>query len=372
MAEETTVHRVSHYRLIARLGKGAMGVVYRAIDERLGRPVALKLLPRARAESADSQARLLREAQAASALNHPGIVTVHDVGAWQGQVFMVMELVDGERLSDAARAGVSVDEALRLVADAAEALGAAHARNILHRDIKSDNLMRTRDGRIKVLDFGLAKLRAPSGAAQEATTAPVPKLSGAAALAETLATPGDPAAVTEPPRATGSEPSALALALASDEASHPSEASPGLSPSSITLAGQLVGTPAYMAPEQTGGGSGDAQSEVFSLGVVLYELLCGQRPFDRPTVLDTLEAVREAPLHPPSALAPERRIPPDVDDLVLRALDRDRGRRFVDMAQLARACREAAPARRREGRERRRGLLLSLLALGLLGAGLAC
>src|SRR3954451_12731332 len=154
------MERISHYRLVARLGKGAMGEVWRAVDERLGRPVALKLLPVARSSEQKMQARLLREAQAASALNHPGIVTVHDVGSWHGQIFMVMELVDGEPLSELARRGIPPSEALRLVADIAEALAAAHEREILHRDIKSDNLMRTRDGRIKVLDFGLAKLRA--------------------------------------------------------------------------------------------------------------------------------------------------------------------------------------------------------------------
>src|SRR5437868_15509674 len=141
------VERIAHYRLVARLGKGAMGEVWRAVDERLGRPVALKLLPVARSSEQKMQARLLREAQAASALNHPGIVTVHDVGSWHGQIFMVMELVEGDRLTDLARRGVPVEEALRLIADAADALGAAHARDILHRDVKSDNLMRTTEGR---------------------------------------------------------------------------------------------------------------------------------------------------------------------------------------------------------------------------------
>src|SRR6185312_11096578 len=168
------MERISHYRLVARLGKGAMGEVWRAVDERLGRAVALKLLPVARSTERKMQARLLREAQAASALNHPGIVTVHDVGSWHGQIFMVMELVDGEPLSELVRRGVPPTEALRLVADAAEALAAAHARDILHRDIKSDNLMRTHDGRIKVLDFGLAKLRAApqSGAPSASGGAP--------------------------------------------------------------------------------------------------------------------------------------------------------------------------------------------------------
>src|SRR4051795_12530099 len=124
------MERISHYRLVARLGRGAMGEVWRAVDERLGRPVALKLLPVARSSEQKMQARLLREAQAASALNHPGIVTVHDVGSWHGQIFMVMELVEGDRLTDLARVGVAAEEALRLIADAADALGAAHARNI--------------------------------------------------------------------------------------------------------------------------------------------------------------------------------------------------------------------------------------------------
>src|SRR4051812_11277586 len=150
---------IAHYRLIARLGQGAMGEVWRAVDERLGREVALKLLSKSRAADEEMQARLLREAQAASALNHPGIVTVHDVGAWQGQVFMVMELVDGESFAKLARRGLPPLESLRLVAEAADALQVAHERHILHRDVKGDNLMRTRDGRVKVLDFGLAKLR---------------------------------------------------------------------------------------------------------------------------------------------------------------------------------------------------------------------
>src|SRR4051794_27111444 len=181
------MERISHYRLVARLGKGAMGEVWRAVDERLGRPVALKLLPVARASEQKMQARLLREAQAASALNHPGIVTVHDVGSWHGQIFMVMELVDGEPLSELARRGIPPAEALRLVADAAEALATAHEREILHRDIKGDNLMRTRDGRIKVLDFGLAKLLAqPAASGDSPTSSPSHGLADLAAVAETL------------------------------------------------------------------------------------------------------------------------------------------------------------------------------------------
>jgi serine/threonine protein kinase/Tol biopolymer transport system component len=329
------VDRISHYRVLVRLGKGAMGEVYRAVDERLGRAVAVKLLQRARAESADLQARLLREAQAASALNHPGIVTVHDVGSFEGQVFMVMELVEGERLSDLAQHGIPIAEALRLIADAADALGAAHARDILHRDVKSDNLMRTVEGRVKVLDFGLAKLRPGKSTGIETSSQPasqpasqpglrsVPKVAPGAALAATLTTPE--AALNETAQVTAST---------LDDAADTAPAG-GLTPHTLTSAGQLVGTPAYMAPEQTVGGSADAQSEVWSLGVVLYELLTGRRPFDRDTVAHTLEAVRTGALFPPSMFAPDRKIPPAVDAVVMRALERDRNQRYRDMASFA-------------------------------------
>ncbi len=354
--------RISHYRLGARLGRGAMGVVYRAVDERLGRPVALKLLPIEQAGSHDMQARMLREAQAASALNHPGIVTVHDIGAFKGQLFIVMELVDGESFSELARrirptppgkkpsfSGAfrpSAEEAVRLTALAADALGVAHDRQILHRDVKSDNLMRTRDGRVKVLDFGLAKRPlvvadggAPDGSAGwgggEGSQPPVEdgwvlpaERSNQEALAETLVPSNTPA------------PSL------NDANSSPwtGPSSPG---SGVTHAGALVGTPAYMAPEQTQGAPADARSEVFSLGVVLYELLTGNRPFDRAGVDDTMQAIRTAEPAPPSQASPERGITPAVDAVVLRALAKDREARHPDMAAFAAALRAAvAPPRR--------------------------
>lgn len=381
MATAPPVERISHYRLTSRLGKGAMGEVYRAVDERLGRAVALKLLPRSRAESADMQARLLREAQAASALNHPGLVTVHDVGAWHGQVFMVMELVEGDRLSDLARRGIAIEEALRLIADAADALGAAHARDILHRDVKSDNLMRTTEGRLKVLDFGLAKLRggnptesqrgldtlkfgkpAEPDAPMAATLTPEQKALAQTAAPEARIRIGDTAPL-------GAKPSDIAAALEDSTDEGSSQPSGGLTPSTLTLAGQLVGTPAYMAPEQTGGGSGDPQSEVFSLGIVLYELLAGKRPFDRDTITETLEAVRGAPLFPPSVMRPERKIPAAVDALVMRALERDRRKRFADMHAFATALRHVrADLLPPDPRARRRRLLAAAAALFALGS----
>ena len=240
------------------------------------------------------QARLLREAQAASALNHPGIVTVHDVGSWHGQIFMVMELVDGEPLSELARRGMPPAEALRLVADAAEALAAAHEREILHRDIKSDNLMRTRDGRIKVLDFGLAKLRAQPEAARRrrrrrraaAACTASPDLAAVAETLDSTSRSGRAVVVRRP------TPRRCASCTAPSRASpFPPLSSPSSS-ESLTMAGALVGTPVYMAPEQTDGTPGDPQSEVWSLGVVLYELLVGKRPFERASIPEVLQAIR--------------------------------------------------------------------------------
>ncbi len=338
------MERISHYRLVARLGKGAMGEVWRAVDDRLGRAVALKLLPAARASQQKMQARLLREAQAASALNHPNIVTVHDVGSWHGQIYMVMELVDGEPLSDLARRGIPPAEALRVVADAAEALAAAHERDILHRDVKSDNLMRTRDGRLKVLDFGLAKLRAQPEAPGTTNGAAGPGVADlAAAVAETVDSSSQSGPPSQP-EASPADPEELRALDATAEAPFPP-----LSASqseSLTMAGALVGTPVYMAPEQTDGKPGDAQSEVWSLGVVLYELLVGKRPFDRASIPDVLAAIRTQPIVRPSLAAPERAIPPRIDDVVMKALARDRTQRYPDMRAFATALKQA---RRRLG-----------------------
>ncbi|HEY1588034.1 MAG TPA: protein kinase, partial [Polyangia bacterium] len=342
------MERISHYRLVARLGRGAMGEVWRAVDERLGRPVALKLLPVARASEQKMQSRLLREAQAASALNHPGIVTVHDVGSWHGQIFMVMELVDGEPLSELARRGIPPAEALRVVADAAEALAAAHEREILHRDIKGDNLMRTRDGRIKVLDFGLAKLRAQPDLVDMSATADtgVQAVADLAAVAETL----DSGSRSSGPSIPTTGPATNSDALRELHGAEPAQPFPPLSsPSSsesLTMAGALVGTPVYMAPEQTDGTPGDAQSEVWSLGIVLYELLCGRRPFERASIPEVLQAIRTQHIVPPSLAAAERAIPQRLDAVVLKALARDRTQRYADMRAFAAAL---TAARRRIG-----------------------
>jgi len=324
--------RVSHYRLVAPIASGAMGEVYRAVDERLGRSVAVKLILPSLGTSADRQARLLREAQAASALNHVGIVTVYDLGAWRGRIFLVMELVDGDPLSDVAARGVGVDEALRLCALAADALGAAHERGIFHRDIKSANLMRTREGAIKVLDFGLAKMH---GAAEVEASQP-----------DFTADDTDPGGTSQAP-------------------GHvlPPSGGAARTPTPLTRAGDLIGTPAYMAPEMIEKSPVSERTEVYALGVVLYELLTGRRPYDRDTIHQTVKAIRAAQLVLPSKAAPDRGIPPAVDRLVARALARDPAQRPTNMRAFAAALR---------GFRRRRPLWLyagGLAAVGALALG---
>jgi len=369
--------QLSHYRIVGQLGRGAMGEVYRAVDQRLGREVALKVLPREVEGDAGWQARLLREAQAASALNHPGIVTLHDIGSADGRTFLVMELVDGEPAGRLARRGVTWRRALTIVADVAEALAAAHALGILHRDIKSDNLMVLPGGQVKVLDFGLAKAMIASEDAAPAMVGALPAPTDPIAatvrpggdLAATWAgdhdAPSVPAAVP-----AGSVPAAAGAPLAAASAwsstsdvglaatmapppsqpsasglagSQPSGRGPSLA-SDLTVAGTMVGTPAYMAPESYEGVT-DVRSEVFSLGVVLYELLVGARPFDRGTPIATQAAIQLDEPVAPSAVAPDRAIPAAVDAVALRALAKEPSVRFPDMTTFAAAVRAlAAPA----------------------------
>jgi tRNA A-37 threonylcarbamoyl transferase component Bud32/dipeptidyl aminopeptidase/acylaminoacyl peptidase len=283
------VKQLLHYRIIERLGSGAMGEVYRAVDEKLGREVALKMLPQEAPAERTSQLRLVREARAASALNHPGIVTLHDIElADDGRSFIVMELVHGQLFTELRN--LPWRRCCELVASVGDALAFAHGRSVLHRDIKSDNLMLTPSGQTKVLDFGLAKLREEQA---RANPAPVRQLSGDIKL---------------------------------------------------TQAGQVVGTPAYMSPESFDGTS-DVRSEVWSLGVVLYELLTGKRPFDRESSTATMVAIQLDDVPPPSTL---REVPPRVDELVMKALAKDASARFADMAAFVAALREVAHVRARK------------------------
>lgn len=325
-----TPRQVLHYRILGELGQGGMGQVFRARDERLGREVALKMLPADLATDADFQARLLREARAASALNHPGIVTLHDLETADGVTFLVMELVEGERVSDLAVTGVPWEKAVDLVADVADALAAAHARGILHRDIKSDNVMVTPSGQPKVLDFGLAKLRvdllaelAPGSDPEAGPTANMRRKLMASTLPPGTVVPKDPHRMA-----------ALAATLRP-------QATPG--GTAITRAGQILGTPSYMAPECYEG-TADARTEVFALGVVLYELLASRRPFDRDSELATMSAILLDEPEPPSKAAPDRGIPEKIDALVGKALAKSPHDRYPDMTAFAAALRESLRA----------------------------
>jgi hypothetical protein len=294
---------VDHYRIVAPVGAGSMGEVYRAVDERLSREVAIKLLPQSDEAVAEREVRFLREAKAAGNLNHPGIVTIHDVGRWRQRSYIVMELVDGRRLTEVA-ARVTLALALSIGRQAAEALAAAHDRGILHRDIKPDNLMLTADGRLKVLDFGVAKLYwNPRGADDDVW-----------------------GVVTQP---GGRGP---------------------LGPD-LTRTGAVLGTPSYMSPEQAAGRDYDARSDIYSLAIVVYELSTGVRPLVRETLEATLAAAIAGDVPPPSRAAPGRHLPRSLDRVLGRALAPRQEDRYPDMRAFAAAIqeveRELAPVKRR-------------------------
>src|SRR5262245_48297860 len=243
-----------------------MGEVYRARDDRFGRDVAIKILPASFAADPDRLRRFEQEARAAGRLNHPNILTVHDLGRHMGAPFLVSELLLGGTLRDRlARGALPKDEALALATQIARGLAAAHAGGIVHRDLKPENLFVTRDGRLKILDFGLAKLGGPAAG-------PLPQGAGFSAA-----------------------PTAVAG----------------------TVAGTLVGTLAYMSPEQARGAEADAHADVFSFGCVLYEMLSGRRAFERPTGVDTLAAILNET--PPALPA---RLPEGLRRLVERCLSK--------------------------------------------------
>jgi len=260
---------LGHYQITEKLGEGGMGVVYRARDPRLGRDVAIKVLPGEVAGSPERLQRFEREARAVAALNHPNILTVFDVGMHDGAPYVVTELLEGETLrAFVSRHSPTPRQVLSFAVQAARGLEAAHAKGIIHRDIKPENLFVTTDGRVKVLDFGLAKLTA----AQE----------------------------RQGGEATESDP---------------------------TAAGQMLGTPGYMSPEQVRGLALDARSDVFSFGVVLYELLGGRHPFRRETPMATLSAILEET--PPDLTATARHVSPQVAAIVARCREKPREERFA-------------------------------------------
>jgi len=246
---------ISHYRVLHAIGKGGMGVVYEAEDLNLRRHVALKLLPQFLARDPQARARFVREAQAASALSHPNICTVHEIGEHQGLHFIVIELLEGETLRDRiARGPINVPEILRIVIEICDALEAAHTAGIIHRDIKPSNIIVTKRGTAKLLDFGIAK-RVGLEVVEETQN-----------LSELLPAPVD---------------------------------------IRLTTPGAAIGTVAYMSPEQASGGQVDARSDLFSLGAVLYEMTTGKSPFPGKKIADVLRAIQDRQPPPIEKLAPK-------------------------------------------------------------------
>jgi eukaryotic-like serine/threonine-protein kinase len=269
---------ISHYRIVEQLGAGGMGVVFKAQDSRLERAVALKFLPENLAQQPQALERFRREARAASALNHPGICTIYDIGEQDGRAFIAMEFIDGETLrSHIHGKALPVEELLELGIQIAEALDAAHSEGIIHRDIKPANIFVTKRGRAKVLDFGLAKL--------------VPK----------------------------------GVAIADAD-------SGGETSTSTSIAGIISGTPSYMSPEQVRGDALDARTDIFSLGLVLYEMATGRQAFGGGTGGAIIEAVLTRP--PVSARSINPEIPPGLEAIIERALHKDRDQRYLHAAEL--------------------------------------
>ncbi|RPJ60075.1 MAG: serine/threonine-protein kinase [Acidobacteria bacterium] len=274
---DLTGQTLSHYRILEKIGEGGMGVVYRAEDTRLKRSVALKLLPADRLSDPERKRRFVREARAASALNHPHIVTIHDIDQDDGLDFIAMEYVAGKTLDrQIPRKGMGLDKALGLGIQIADALAAAHAAGIIHRDLKPSNIMVTDSGQVKILDFGLAKLTERS----------------------------EPDA--EEDRSTGS--------------------------SARTEAGMILGTVTYMSPEQAQGKKVDARSDIFSFGAVLYEMISGRRAFEGESVGESLAAIIRDEPKPLSQV--RHAVPDEFARIIHRCLRKEPDRRFYSMSDV--------------------------------------
>jgi serine/threonine-protein kinase len=256
---------VSHYKILEKLGEGGMGVVFKAQDTKLDRLVALKFLPARLADSEESKARLIQEAKAASALNHPNVCTIHEIGEHDGQLFVVMEFVAGQTLHEKILEGrLPVKQAIEIGIQIADGLAAAHEKGIVHRDVKPDNIMVRRDGIVQIMDFGLAKIHGVSR---------------------------------------------------------------------LTKEGSTIGTAGYMSPELVQGHDADHRSDIFSLGVVLYEMLTGHLPFRGIHETAMMYEIVNVDPPPPSSIRPE--IDADMDRIVLESLEKDPNERMQSARQVS-------------------------------------
>src|ERR1700693_490621 len=313
--------RLGPYEVVALIGAGGMGEVYRAKDSRLGRDVAIKVLPASFSADPDRLRRFEQEARAAGILNHPNITAVHDIGTHEGAPYVVSELLEGETLRTALSGGkLSQRKAIDYSLQIAHGLAAAHEKGIVHRDLKPENLFVTRDGRLKILDFGLAKLTHVEEGSQ---------------------------ATNLPTAAAGTEP------------------------------GVVLGTLGYMSPEQVRGRSADARSDIFSFGAILYEMLSGQRAFRGDSAADTMSAILKE--DPPDLSVTNQSISPGLERIVRHCLEKNPEQRFhsahdlaFDLEALSGVSTPTMPgARVLPGEERRRRRWPALALAAVLGAAIA-